>query len=104
MVTRQAANSSAQAFRDRIIAEQIENLPTELLQLLETAEQYAQRLLHSQNRLVAEEHNRLGNQAAQATSKQDSATKQTANEEGRISSKRRSRSTRRRQEQEDNMA
>lgn len=45
----------AQEFRQKIIASELENLPTGLLELLETAETLAQKLVQTQNRLLAED-------------------------------------------------
>ena len=51
--------SEAQAFRQRIIASEIENLPTGLLELLETAETLASKLVSTQNKLLEEEQKRV---------------------------------------------
>ena len=68
MSTRQA-----QEFRQRIIASEIENLPTGLLELLETAETIASQLVKTQNRIVEEDQKRIVPQKpSQSTDTQES--------------------------------
>lgn len=47
---------AAQEFRQRVIASELENIPTGLLQLLETAENIAAGLVKTQNKILENQH------------------------------------------------
>ena len=66
------AKQAAQ-FRERIIAEQLDKVPRELLALLDTAESLAERLLSSQNRILREQNKQAAMDSPQRKPKRKGA-------------------------------